>query len=369
MDKSVFSQLLYETHFNSTATVDDAIQHLSPLRNWLKDNVPKKLFRYRRNTDYNVNSIYNDEIWGSTILECNDPYECTPCYDVEKFKMLLRQMFSSETLHTALALLKETNTQPALKKFFHPDVFATLTQALETHSEETVISELMSSCLSTLDRIEADWQTIIDHFFAGIRLAESKTHIACFSECCDSSLMWGHYADSHRGFCLEYDFRAVLQDCPMSCADPSLCNSFMLNFPVAPVTYSDHRFDATSYLPSVIQAHLQGLSNEPVEIVLWDVLLLLKCQLQKSSDWAYEQEWRLTRRSHTDTYVPHKCIAKLKPTGVYLGALMPISEKTKIYQICQQRDISCYIMLQNYAGQDYSLQAYPYEEFLKVCDS
>ncbi len=40
MDKSTFSQLLYQTSFDNTATVDDAIHYLSPLRNWIKENVP-----------------------------------------------------------------------------------------------------------------------------------------------------------------------------------------------------------------------------------------------------------------------------------------------------------------------------------------
>lgn len=35
--------------------------------------------------------------------------------------------------------------------------------------------------------------------------------IACFSESIESVLMWSHYADSHKGFALEYDFRPTLE--------------------------------------------------------------------------------------------------------------------------------------------------------------
>ena len=32
-------------------------------------------------------------------------------------------------------------------------------------------------------------------------------NIACFSESKDSPTMWAHYADNHKGFVLEYDFK------------------------------------------------------------------------------------------------------------------------------------------------------------------
>lgn len=32
------------------------------------------------------------------------------------------------------------------------------------------------------------------------------TRVASFTEVSDSILMWGHYSDAHKGFCIEYDF-------------------------------------------------------------------------------------------------------------------------------------------------------------------
>ena len=32
-----------------------------------------------------------------------------------------------------------------------------------------------------------------------------KMGILCFSEHCDDILMWSHYSDGHKGFCLEFD--------------------------------------------------------------------------------------------------------------------------------------------------------------------
>jgi len=157
-----------------------------------------------------------------------------------------------------------------------------------------------------------------------------------------------------------------MQDCSMTCDAPAKCNSFMLNVPIAPVSYSDCRFDVTSYLPSVIQSYLQSHTNSPIDIYFLDVLLLAKCQLLKSSEWSYEQEWRLAYRSASTIYEPHKCIGKLKPSAIYLGTNMAPDNMNTTFGICQSKQIPCYIMMQNYTGHDYTLQVQPYEDYLKA---
>lgn len=364
-----FSQLLYETSFDSTATAEEAIVKLSPLRDWIKSNVPQRLFRYRKVNDYSLSALRDDEIWGSTILEFNDPYECTPCYDIKQFTEHLRQMFSPDAIKQIISLVKTGRMPQAYLRLIPKDALDILKQALATYSEDEVVVSIAHANMSSLDKVVADWNQIINSFFLGIKQAESETHIACFSECCNSSLMWGHYADSHKGFCVEYDFHAALQNCAMNCSSPAQCNNFMLNLPIAPVTYSDSRLDATSYLPTIIQGHLASVTNAPVDIYFLDMLLLAKCQLLKSSDWAYEREWRMAFRTPYEKYVPHKCIAKLKPNGIYLGSRMSADDQNSIYEICRSKGIPCYIMLQNYMGQDFTLQPQPYEEFLKAIRS
>lgn len=366
MEKQEFSQLLYETSFDSTATSEETTSKLAPIRDWIKCNVPRQLFRYRRVNNNALNALKNDEVWGSTILEFNDPYECTPCYDIEKLKEHLLQMFSYDAIKQTVSLLKTDSMPTAYRRMIPAEAIDLLRQALATCSEDEVAAQLAHANKSSIDKIFADWNQIISGFFGGIRQAESETHIACFSECGDSSLMWGHYADSHKGFCLEYDFSTVLQDCAINCASPAKCNNFMLNLPIAPVTYSNYRLDATSYLPTVIQGYLQASTNALVDIYFLDMLLLAKCQLLKSSDWAYEREWRIALRTPSEQYKPHKCLTKLKPTGVYLESKMPANDQQVIYEICQSKGIPCYIMLQNYTGQDFTLQAQPYEEYLKA---
>ncbi|WP_349393654.1 DUF2971 domain-containing protein, partial [Clostridium perfringens] len=35
--------------------------------------------------------------------------------------------------------------------------------------------------------------------------------ICSFSECKDNILMWSHYSNCHKGFCIEYDFSKLIK--------------------------------------------------------------------------------------------------------------------------------------------------------------
>jgi hypothetical protein len=38
-----------------------------------------------------------------------------------------------------------------------------------------------------------------------VRKSRFERGVACFSAAADNLLLWAHYADGHRGFCLEFD--------------------------------------------------------------------------------------------------------------------------------------------------------------------
>ncbi|EHH0850194.1 DUF2971 domain-containing protein, partial [Vibrio vulnificus] len=88
--------------------------------------------------------------------------------------------------------------------------------------------------------------------------------VCCFSKNMDSILMWSHYADSHKGFCIAIDY-------------PELEDSDILS----DVNYSESflEIDHESFLYS----HREGAVNKE-----WQRLLT-----QKYIDWKYEEEVRL----------------------------------------------------------------------------
>ena len=89
------------------------------------------------------------------------------------------------------------------------------------------------------ERIEETRKRIISQIelYFPILSETSKRYsaIACFSESVESVLMWSHYANSHKGFALDYNFRPTLEQ-PIK------------NVGLFPVVYSKERFDISDYI-------------------------------------------------------------------------------------------------------------------------
>ena len=77
-----FARLLFQTHYNNYTSPEEVKSKLYPLRDWIKGQIPQKLYRYRTFSDYSIEALKNDEIWGSSIATFNDPFECLPYYDL-----------------------------------------------------------------------------------------------------------------------------------------------------------------------------------------------------------------------------------------------------------------------------------------------
>lgn len=104
--------------------------------------------------------------------------------------------------------------------------------------------------------------------------------VSCFSEKCDDLLMWAHYGDNYRGFCLEFDTSHFEK--------------------LQKVTYSN---DLPMFDPVPILSHQFEASD------------FMSMFTSKSSSWAYEKEWRFFHAAAgTLYYYPPEAL-----TGVYFG--------------------------------------------------
>jgi hypothetical protein len=135
-------------------------------------------------------------------------------------------------------------------------------------------------------------------------LLQRGMKICSFSERNDSIVMWGHYADSHKGFCMEYatsdldDFR---------------------RHALFPVIYSDELFDATRH---VVRSMAGGTFNN-----LYGMLAASR----KSVDWSYEKEWRLILpwgESYAD-----RNFAMPRPSAIYLGSRISSAHRQQLLEI------------------------------------
>ena len=367
MDKRIeFERLLYGTTVDSLSSQETAKVKIKTLQEWIITNIPDRLYRFRANTEYAVSALRNDEIWGSNLWEFNDPYECIPFYNLDTIQSELERGLSFEHILNLIQLFKSGNIPAAMTNAFGAEMVERIIANIPDRLDE---SALRTNCEIMKQQIIAfivqNFNDLCGQFFTGILQAESRRHIACFSEHNDSSLMWGHYANGHHGFCLEYDFKSILKPCQQGCTDIKGCNNFMITPSIAPVIYSKSRFDATSHLFTVIQANIITRAEAPMELYYGDTLLISKCLLTKSIDWEYEKEWRLFSSPSIDPVSNHKAIFSLKPTAVYIGRRSSEEQAQLLNEICREKDIPCYQMIQNYPGSDFKLFPVPYEEYIK----
>lgn len=119
-------------------------------------------------------------------------------------------------------------------------------------------------------------------------------------------LMWAHYADSHKGFCVEYDF---------SDSDEEILLPF-------PVIYSKKMVG----MPWKCCAHSDGTKSPEFSG------RLIQAILTKHDVWQYEKEWRILLPSNAEAN--HKMP---KISCVYVGAFCSQENEQKILEIAKDR--------------------------------
>lgn len=147
--------------------------------------------------------------------------------------------------------------------------------------------------------------------------------ISCFSETPCSNLMWGHYADKHKGFCIEYDVE-------------KLTNELKL---LMPVVYTEKPFNASDILD------MRGIDDQ---------LAILCPALFKSKDWAYEKEWRIVSFNRNDEKEFYNVSNAI--TGVFLGfntfSKDVNNEVDTLEKIANEMNIKIYRMERSYLSYD-----------------
>lgn len=124
------------------------------------ENMPEHIYRYQSDVDFRRDSLANDKIWLGSPDKWNDPYDCefvisNASIEAEAHKRLEKNF---------------TGTNPGL---------LAIGKSLASQEVNNKLSEIKN------------WK--------------QRCKACCFNEDPTSMLMWGHYADNHHGFCIEYD--------------------------------------------------------------------------------------------------------------------------------------------------------------------
>ena len=240
-----------------------------------------KLYKYRPFSARALRMLANNELYFAGSNTFNDPFDCRARKDFE-FKdgnELISKMAPLEAAHQgikiedAIAYLKDvTATQEA------------------THDYKKKKYELFQ-------------QLVLQSF-----------GICSFSEIPDDILMWSHYSDGHKGFCVEF----------------SRTDENMLKW-ARPVDYPiNDEFHFINYWKTKPEEQIEEFT---------------KIVLTKSKHWCYEKEWRILDRpsyvdatysGHTSTY-PDSMLS-----GIIFGARMSQKDRKTIIDILSKKSVAFY---------------------------
>ena len=179
---------------------------------------------------------------------------------------------------------------------------------------ETLVSaETLRKQIDGLTKLFGQNKTSIEHLYSALDTLmdkKSKVGIYSLSTLFDHELLWAHYANSHKGFCIQYDIGLLVNQ------------NIYQDLHIFPVNYKEE-------LPSI---SIEDISKEKDDFIR-------KIFGTKSKLWAYENEIRIITDKFGENDYDYSAV-----TAVYFGYRMLDQHKEKMMNHLQGRGIKYFQM-------------------------
>ena len=255
-----------------------------------------KLICKNNSDDENMNNVVDMILGFLTSIYQND----------NTIKLLEANIGSS--LQILLSVLQENNLKIDDLENLDLTYFANIMGIKEDADEVDTTLQLNRKFYPSKDNDIDEANEIIDKFDKELNeWANNIFRVGCLGTDYKNKLMWSHYANSHTGFCIEYDFNNIKWE-------------NLLVYPL-PVLYSKER--------PLIPYYIWG--GKDIEKAKKELMIGL---LTKDTVWSYENEWRyiISKQDKTELVMPPiSCI--------YLGANIENDNKIKIMNIAKKFNI------------------------------
>lgn len=240
-----------------------------------------KLYKYKEFNERSLNLLFKNNIYVADPATFNDPLDCKPniLHDAtsEKLQEIIIANLGQDIGKEKIDNCKYMSSQYGDYK-------------RDEKAKDYFIHDLYSEVLKIVK------DCFLDH---GIFSMSSKW---------DSPLMWSHYADCHKGICIEYetekkDFQYIYK-----------------------VNYNSSR------LISCNDVYEWLVNNDTkAERIVFNSFFL-----NKASEWEYEDEYRFISKHREDNYSPFKISA------IYFGLKTEFSVIASIIKLMDSRNITFY---------------------------
>lgn len=299
-------------------------------------NLPKHLYKYRQfdANGYALDNLSNDSIWLSEPKKFNDPFDSRiHSYYLDFIEIqinFVRRFEKYKESKCALFKMESESGEVLIRSFTKSLGNHKAIQGMAHYFQEIKDAE------ESIDLIEKEYGEAFEYILFNITKNDWDRHktivgvmddnsdkindishdanristkICCLSEVKDSNLMWSHYADSHRGFCVEYDIsRLALDSEPVS--------------DFYPVIYHDIKeHEPEDRLKGIRYYHLYSI-------------------LRKSSEWEYEKEWRFVYAKGDSE---NSILTIPVVSAVYLGCEVEDVHKKEVLEIAKKKNIKVFL--------------------------
>lgn len=294
------------------------------------------LYQYRQCSPYNLSSLVDNSLWGSTPDRFNDPYDSVFRFDIPS------------AIKYAQSIIKDEDIQQ-------------LNESNRIKSSKTILKEYIE-----------------EQYHSSVNTMKRSVLITCLSEVGDSEIMWSHYADNGKGFVVEYylDELMMMLDNEidvrkqMSNRQNQMFNLVDLEqenwskiYGIKPVIYANSKFNANEILNKtldLLKENIDKIKNneQPINDLnsiikrFYDPTLQEKISTNvyhiKKRNWIYEKEWRIVmpnmvlNQAYLDS--SHDIIGYIKPKAIYLGEFILKGHEFLIREFAKKSNIPLFKM-------------------------
>lgn len=264
-------------------------------------NMPDIVYKYRTVSANSINALEKGFLMAVSPSILNDPNEGRLFVDYQnRWKIIYQACLDAFYKRTGFRLAVDINHSVERDDLIY--------QIMECMSIPKEDFEKMNQMWRYFEKLYED--RLIMYQNELIDINEELYRICSFSERSDSILMWTHYADESKGFCVGYNLKELNND---------------LTDLLLPVRYNDS-------LIEVDDTFFGG--KEPNNSLHINSLTL------KSTDWKYEKEWRLLLLAENKEKMQK--VQLPVPKEIILGLNITRENQDKILDIATAYNIPCY---------------------------
>lgn len=325
-------------------------------------HIPKTLFKFYAPTSENIIDIKKQRLWFSHPSSFNDPFDCHTGYDVNSY-----EKFSILNHIKKIGFVDEANHKIGFTEKDYYRIYKSSTEYV--YNWRSNIEEYWSVMHSISDSKSKEFKSEIykletkfkNEVQAKIsKLRDINIRVACFSNLNYNNFppsnhdfehmiqMWSHYADDHKGFCVEYDMAALnpknllplkhkytIENQGEFLAERTVLVTVAGLFPVI---YTANRVNIPRTTLQKIKIDGDAFQH------IGDIdALLYKTFIVKSAKWNYEKEWRIILDGDICEYFENKLpFPYIK--RIFLGCKMKASHIDTLIEIAGELNVEAVLM-------------------------